>query len=93
MIVFAEKGVNGLPVPETRPMTTGVPVTASGRVTVIELDPNEGRLVATTESPETTIVGPPPVDADGAACAVAEAQSTPALVSTAAAGPIQRRSC
>src|ERR1700751_234543 len=85
VVVLAEKGVNGLAVPVTTPITTGAPVRASGRVTLIVAGPKDGRLVATTESPETTIV-PVPLERAGAACATAEAHSAPTPVSTATVG-------
>src|SRR5690242_12918398 len=91
VVVLAEKGVNGLAVPVTTPITTGAPVRASRRVTLIVADPKDGRLVATTESPETTIVAPVPLEGAGEACATAEAHSAPTPVSTAAVGAAHRR--
>jgi hypothetical protein len=80
--VFAENGVNGFAVPENCPMTTGVPVTASARVAWIVAWPNEERLVPTTESPETTIVGP---------AALAGAAAAAAAINVTAAGATRRQ--
>jgi hypothetical protein len=85
-MVFTENGVKELPVPENVPSTTGEPVMASGRVSVTVVRPNEGKLVATTESPETTIVGDPPLAAAGALCAIAGAQTAAEPISASAGG-------
>jgi hypothetical protein len=46
--------------------------------------PNEGRLLATTESPATTIVGELPA-------AIAGGQTVAAAMSATAAGPVRRQ--
>ena len=92
VVVFTENGVNGLPVPENVPITTGEPVRASGRVAVIVAGPNEDKLVATIESPETTIVGDPAFAAAGALCATAGAQTATEPSSARAGGASHLRS-
>ena len=64
VVVLTENGVNGLALAEYCPITTGLPVTVSGRVAWTVAWPKDERLLATTESPLTTIVGELP-----AACA------------------------
>jgi hypothetical protein len=81
-VLLTEKGLNELADPENTPMTTLAPVSASGRVAWIVAWPNEGRLVASTESPLTTIVGE---------LALAEALATTEATSAAAAGVTKRR--
>ena len=54
--------------------------------------PNDGRLVATTESPEITIVGDEAAAA-GALCARAAEHSEPAATNVAAAGMSRRQMC
>jgi hypothetical protein len=82
VVMLTENGVNGLPPPENSPMTTGPPVSASGRVTSIVAWPNEGRLVASTESPVTAIVGE---------LALAGAHTAADAMSAAAVGAIRRQ--
>jgi hypothetical protein len=77
--------------PENVPITTGEPVTASGRVAVTVVCPNEGKLVATTESPETTIVGDPALAAAGELCATAGAQTAAEPISARPGGTSHRR--
>jgi hypothetical protein len=91
VMVFTENGVKELPIPENVPITTGEPVTASGRVAVTVVCPNEGKLVATTESPETTIVGDPALAAAGELCATAGAQTAAEPISARAGGTSHRR--
>src|ERR1700761_5132312 len=88
VMVLAENGVDDEPFPDSSPITTGLPVIASGRVTLIVVCPNDGRLVATTESPETTIVAP---DAAEATPVRPGAHIGPAQATGAAAGSGHRR--
>jgi hypothetical protein len=81
VVVLTENGVNGFAVPDNSPITTGAPVSASGRVASIVAVPNEGRLVARTLSPVTAIVGP---------LAKAGAAATAEAMSVAAADAIRR---
>jgi hypothetical protein len=56
VVVLTENGPE-FAMPENRPMTTGPPVMASGRMASIVVWPNEGRFVASTASPLTATVG------------------------------------